>query len=590
MFKKIAPLFCFFVMLFVVTLVSKTETTLIPEDILKLMTIEEKVGQMVQVKVLKNDISSLKFKKTPSKKTEDLIKNYHVGSVIFYRMDNIEEVINYNNSMQQWSIESGAHLPLLIASDFETGVGYNVLKGATLFPHQMGVAAAGDVDLAEKISGIIADEAKAIGVYWNYSPVADINTNINNPVIGVRAFGDTADVVTKYSLAYVQGYQKNGIMATAKHYPGHGDTNTDSHKDLPVVNYDVSTLKNVYFKPFESLINMGVKSIMTSHIILKEIDETLPATLSPKILTDMLRVQHGFRGIVVTDAMSMDGISNFFEIDEATVLAVQAGADIVMATGSYEDQIMTVQSLIDAVKGGVISEKRLNSSVIKILMEKSKLGLSKNPFSSLMKAKELCGSEKHRRIAEQAAKKSMTLLLNNTILPIKKEMKVLVTGVFGVDEISMDLKNIIDNVVSYKIKRHFFQYNGFDISESDITNIINLAQGSDTVVITTYSSYKPPLSKGQIELVEEVKKLNKPVVIVSLGLPYDIKDLPDIDAFVATYALNRWAAPVSSVKGDISEVISEAIADVLTGKYNPTGKLPVSIPGTKYIKGYGLNY
>ena len=589
MFKKIAPLFCFFVMLFVVTLVSKTETTLIPEDILKLMTIEEKVGQMVQVKVLKNDISSLKFKKTPSKKTEDLIKNYHVGSVIFYRMDNIEEVINYNNSMQQWSIESGAHLPLLIASDFETGVGYNVLRGATLFPHQMGVAAAGDVDLAEKISGITADEAKAIGVYWNYSPVADINTNINNPVIGVRAFGDTADVVTKYSSAYVKGYQKNGIMATAKHYPGHGDTNTDSHEDLPVVNYDVSTLKNVHFKPFESLINMGVKSIMTSHIILKEIDETLPATLSPKILTDMLRVQQGFRGIVVTDAMSMDGISNFFEIDEATVLAVQAGADIVMATGSYEDQIRTVQSLIDAVKGGVISEKRLNNSVIKILMEKSELGLSENPFISLMKAKELCGSEKHRRIAKQAAKKSMTLLLNNTILPIKKEMKVLVTGVLGIDEISMELKNIIDNVVSYKIK-HSSVDNGFDISESDITNIINLAQGSDTVVITTYSSYKPPLSKEQIELVEEVKKLKKPVVIVSLGLPYDIKDLPDIDAFVATYALNRWAAPVSSVKGDISEVISEAIADVLTGKDNPTGKLPVSIPGTKYIKGYGLSY
>ena len=589
MFKKIAPLFCFFVMLFVVTLVSKTETTLIPEDILKLMTIEEKVGQMVQVKVLKNDISSLKFKKTPSKKTEDLIKNYHVGSVIFYRMDNIEEVINYNNSMQQWSVESGAHLPLLIASDFETGVGYNVLKGATLFPHQMGVAAAGDVDLAEKISGIIADEAKAIGVYWNYSPVADINTNINNPVIGVRAFGDTADVVTKYSLAYMKGYQKNGIMATAKHYPGHGDTNTDSHEDLPVVNYDVSTLKNVHFKPFELLINMGVKSIMTSHIILKEIDETLPATLSPKILTDMLRVQQGFRGIVVTDAMSMGGISNFFEIDEATVLAVQAGADIVMATGSYENQIRTVQSLIDAVKGGVISEKRLNISVIKILMEKSELGLSENPFISLMKAKELCGSEKHRRIAKQVAKKSMTLLLNNTILPIKKEMKVLVTGVLGIDEISMELKNIIDNVVSYKIK-HSSVDDGFDISESDITSIINLAQRSDIVVITTYSSYKPPLSKEQIELVEEVKKLKKPVVIVSLGLPYDIKDLPDIDAFVATYALNRWAAPVSSVKGDISEVISEAIADVLTGKYNPTGKLPVSIPGTKYIKGYGLNY
>ena len=386
---------------------------------------EFKLGQVIQVQLIKEDID----------KTIDIIKKYHIGSIIFYRQAKLIDTVETFNKLQQVSLEY-THIPVIFAADFETGAAYNMKECATVFPHEMGVAATGSTALAENIAKAVADEAKSMGVYWNYSPVADVNTNHNNPVIGIRSFSDDPNMVLQFVEAYIKGYQSTGIIATAKHFPGHGNTDVDSHLNLPVINDDLDTLTHIHLKPFETAIRNNVKSIMTAHIIVNALDSANPATFSRTILTDLLRDKMGFNGIIVTDGLNMDAIDEFYNVDEAALNALNAGANVLMATGDYNEQMQILNGLFNALKNNKINKDMLNDSYNRIIKLKEGTGIINNPIIDYDRAVQACSSIEHKKLSKKAFEKSLTLLVNKNTLPIKKNSTLYIAGPYGSKELS----------------------------------------------------------------------------------------------------------------------------------------------------------
>lgn len=533
---------------------------------------EFKLGQTIQVELIKEDIN----------KTIDIIKKYHVGSIIFYRQINLKDSIEIFNKLQQVSLEY-THIPLIYAADFETGAAYNMKECATVFPHEMGVAATGSPALAENIAKAVASEAKSMGVYWNYSPVADVNTNHNNPVIGIRSFSDDPYVVSQFVEAFIKGYQSTGIIATAKHFPGHGNTDVDSHFNLPVINDDLNTLTNIHLKPFERAIQNNVKSIMTAHIIVNALDSVNPATFSKTTLTDLLRDTMGFNGIIVTDALNMDAIDEFYNVDKAALNALNAGANVLMATGDYNEQTRILDGLFNALKNNKINKEMLNNSFNRMMKLKGNLGILDNPIIDYNKAVQACSSIEHKKLSKEAFEKSLTLLVNNNILPLKKNSTLYIAGPYGSKELS-------ESFYRAGFKTYYTDLpNINNMSEDDINKTIKSVEkyliDCDYFIFTTFSSEKPPLHKNQVLYAHLLEKYNKPIIIVSLGLPYDIISLNFSDAFIASYALNRFKEPMT-VNKSLYSVLVDAVRDLLTGKIKPEGALPVNIPGTIYKRGY----
>lgn len=259
------------------------------QQMIQQMNPKEKIGQLVMPSTHDNE------QNMPNEDTEELIKEYKAGSVIIYGNRDANTTAAYNNQLQEWASETRMNVPLFSTADLEYGVNQHVTD-ATAFPRQMGIAATRDLEAAKEMASVTAKEMKATGFNWNYSPLADVNTNPNNPVIGVRSFGESTELVSDMTVAQVEGYQENGVLSTPKHFPGHGDTSEDSHYDLPSVGYDLQTLKEVHLPPFQAAIDAGAASIMTSHVIIEAIDPELPATLSEDVLTGLLREDMGFNG------------------------------------------------------------------------------------------------------------------------------------------------------------------------------------------------------------------------------------------------------------------------------------------------------
>jgi beta-N-acetylhexosaminidase len=536
---------------------------------------EFKLGQIIQVQLIKEDIN----------KTIDIIKKYHVGSIIFYRQTNLKDTVETFNKLQQLSLEY-THTPLIYATDFETGAAYNMKEYATVFPHEMGIAATNSTALAENIAKAVAVEAKSMGVYWNYSPVADVNTNHNNPVIGIRSFSDDPKMVSQFVEAYIKGYQSTGIIATAKHFPGHGNTDVDSHINLPVINDDLNTLTNTHLMPFETAIENNVKSIMTAHIIVNALDSVNPATFSKTILTDLLRDKMEFNGIIVTDGLNMDAIDEFYNVDEAALNALNAGANVLMATGDYNEQIQILDGLFNALKKNKISKEMLNDNYNRMVKLKEDIGIINNSHIDYDKAVQACSSIEHKKLSHEAFKKSLTLLVNNNAIPIKKNSTLYIAGAYGSKELS-------ESFYKAGFKTYYTDLpNINNMSEDDINKTIKSIEKylmkSDYFIFTPFSSEKPPLHKNQVLYAHLLKKYNKPLIIVSLGLPYDIISLNFSDAFIASYALNRFKEPMT-VDKKLYDVAVDAIRDLITGKIKAEGLLPVNIPGTIYKRGFHVN-
>lgn len=526
------------------------------------MSLEQKVGQMVMAGIPNYDVSP---------EAVAMISKSYVGGIMLAARNirDTRQSADLTSRLQALAAKSGAGVPLLIAADQEGG--YVVrLRGEHLFPGNMALGATGSPALVQRVAQAMGTELRAAGINMNFAPVLDVNSNPDNPVIGVRSFGENPVLVAQMGSAYIAGMHAAGVLTTAKHFPGHGDTAQDSHIALPTVAHPRSRLDKVELYPFNQAIKDGVDAIMTAHVTFPAIEPTpaMPATLSPKVLTGLLRNELGFAGLVVTDSMGMAAITQKYGMAEAAIMAVQAGADIVLTASGWNDVDDIVAAILAAVRNGAISESRIDASVRRILAVKERIGLWENGG----KAQPLTAAEQQEVAAAsaEAAARSVTLVRDvHNRLPLNKDAgKVLVvmasTGsITGAEDAAAPRGPLAQELRKYVPA----------VSEINCTNkpdaktrskIVTQAKSYDTVVMATYYAWSSSYA-GQAALVDELSAIGKEPIVVSMREPYDLRKFPYVGTYLAAYSAN----PESMA----------AVAQVLAGKQQATGRLPVSIPG-----------
>ncbi|MBS1491918.1 MAG: glycoside hydrolase family 3 C-terminal domain-containing protein [Bacteroidetes bacterium] len=538
------------------------------------MTLREKIAQMIVTNSF-----GLKLEKSDKeyKRLQDLVVNKKVGGVIFFKGNSIEEAELIND------LQSQAQTPLLISADFERGTKMRLDDGS-LFPSNMGIGATRNPELAYKMGLQIAKECKAMGIHQNYSPVMDVNNNPLNPIINVRSFGEDPQLVSTMGDAMIKGLQDGNIIATAKHFPGHGDTDIDSHNDLPVINYGRDRLETTELVPFKNAISSGVMSVMIAHLAFPEIekDVTVPASLSKSVVDGVLINQLGFNGLIVTDALNMQGITKHFSTEQVALMCVNAGIDLILMPQGEE---LTISTIENAVNSGTISVERIDRSVTKILNAKKWLKLFDNKLVDVSKVSQVVNNSDAQNLSQQIADESITLVKNdNKTLPFSiKAMieKVMVVSMnngndkansdFFMSEFIPKSKNYFGSVTAYDLMG--------DFSYGD--SIINYAVSNnfETIIIPVYAKVKimtgtVGLPQSQLDLINGLVAKGKKVIVISFGNPYLIQGFTGINSYVCAY-------------GDSESSIRAGIKAIL-GEINFKGKLPVTITD-KYKFGTGLN-
>ncbi|MCP3026495.1 glycoside hydrolase family 3 protein [Halobacillus sp. A5] len=539
------------------------------------MTLEEKIGQLFMIHVYGQTPADPNYEETNInqnrgvKNFEEAIEKYHIGGVIYFNWtDNIgtpidfEQVQSLSNGLQDIAMDQRMPIPLMIATDQEGGVVARVTEPATVFPGNMAIGATRSAEYAQQSAEIMGMEQKILGINMDLAPDLDVNVNPENPVIGVRSYSENPDLVAELGSAQVTGFQSENVSATAKHFPGHGDTNVDSHYGLPIINHDLETLHEVDLKPFKAAIDAGIDSIMPAHIVVPALDDSgLPATLSKPILTDLLREEMGFEGVIITDSLGMSG-ANVVPPEEVPVEAFKAGADILLNPPNVP---LAYDAMLEAVEEGEISEKRVDESVFRILEMKFKRGLFDDPSVSEESLQNI-GLEENLALADQMTEDSITLVKNEDVLPLEADDEMFVTGPsIANPDLLADLLNN-EGIGSRSMST------GTSPTSSEIENAVDQAEGADKVIVTAYTANT---NEAQQQLVEDLQSTGKEVIVTSMRNPYDIMAFPDIEANVLTYGFE--------------EISVEALAKVLTGEVNPSGELPVTIPEL-YEYGHGLSY
>jgi beta-glucosidase-like glycosyl hydrolase len=469
--------------------------------------------------------------------------------------------------------------PLLISADFERGTKMRLDDGS-LFPSNMAIGATRNPDFAYKMGLLISKECRAMGIHQNYAPVLDVNTNPKNPIINVRSFSDNPELVSQMGTMMIKGLQDGNVIATGKHFPGHGDTEIDSHKDLPVLNTDMDRLNEIELVPFKNAISAGVKSIMIAHLSLPVIEDnkSIPASLSEKIIRGILINQLGYDGLIVTDALNMPGVTKHFDTKQVALMCVKAGIDLILMPQGEEISINTIE---DAVKKGEIKEEVINNSVRKILEAKSWLGLDENKIVNTDQLKNIINSDDEKTLSQSIADESLTLVKNEQSLvpfkPVIKNMLVISLN-NGNDKANSDyflqkFKEKTDNVISgLKI----FDETG-EISNTN--EILNTCNEFEYILIPIYAKVKIKtgtvgLPESQTDLINKFIELKKKVIVISFGNPYLLQGFEGINTYICAY-------------GDSESSINAAIKGIF-GEIKFKGKLPVSINET-YKFGTGIN-
>jgi len=533
------------------------------QKLLGAMTLPDRIGQLLMAAVLPESEGK------PSALTQRAITDLRVGSILATQTPDPATAAEHNNLLQSWA--SGQKAPLLIAADFEYGTAHGIGRGTTAFPLQMAVAAARSPGDAATQARITAKEGRAMGFHWSLAPVADVNTNPRNPVIGTRSFGSNPELVGELTAAAVTAYREAGMVSSPKHFPGHGETVVDSGVGLPKVGYSPKTLRQVHLAPFRAAIEAGAEAIMAGHVVVEKVDAKRPATLSATLLTAMLRQELGFGGLIVADDITKGAIANRWKPEKAATLAVKAGADVVMVTGSYVDQEAAARGLRKAVKRGKISRERVAASTLRVLDLKCRYGLLDGTKVGIKAAEKRTGTGPSRTAAAEIGERSVVMLKNKGVLPMPKGGRVLVAGVSQVPMLAKLVRGV------GKAKTITFQGQGLAPTASEIADAKRLAKKVDRVVVATYS--RGALPQQQADLVEALRSTGTPVVAIALGLPYDIASYRKVPAYLVAATQGPWSEPNPAVKATIRAIYGAS----------PSGKLPVKIPGL-YPFGAGLTY
>jgi beta-N-acetylhexosaminidase len=547
------------------------------ETTLRQMTVDEKIGQLL----FTTYHGSLTAMDTPAyQQIMHDVTNLHVGGFINITHGSPLGIVKsqaYPTAVLNNQLQAKSKLPLLIGADFERGTAMRLDEG-TSFPTAMALAAGGNLKDAYTMGKITALEARAVGVHWIYAPDADVNNNPGNPIINTRSFGEDPERVAKFVSEFVRGVQENGGLATAKHFPGHGDTAADSHIDLPVIRADRARLDSLELVPFRAAIAMNVDSIMTGHLNVPalEPDANTPATLSHNILTDVLRRQLGFQGLVVTDAMDMGGITVRYAPGEAAVRAVAAGADCLLMPPVPDAAFEALQA---AVKSKRISKERLDASVRRILQAKARLGLNASRLVDVNAINKKFGSAEWQKGAQEISDRGVTLLRDNPHrLPLDgtKASRALFLAFyadpepFPGEDLERELRSRFDSVTTLRADTRFVNASILKLPPPDSYDVAILA----LFVRVSDRKGNVDVPAEQAALAEQIYKTGKPVITLGFGSPYLIERFPQAETWLAAFG--------------ISDVAQISVARALFGEISVRGKLPVTIPGVNLKAGFGM--
>lgn len=508
------------------------------------MTIEEKIGQLIMVG----------FDGTQANETiETHIRERFVGGIVLFsrNIQSPKQTAELTNQLQRLAESTAHRIPLFIGIDQEGGWVIRLKEGATVLPGNMALGATGSTELAERAGEITAVELAAVGVNLNFAPVMDVNNNPQNPVIGRRSFGESPELVSRLGVAYIRGLQHNGVLGTAKHFPGHGDTTVDSHFDLPTVNHDRERIHALELQPFRAAIDADVAAIMTAHIVYPAFDPDRPATLSPSVLTDVLRKELGFDGLLITDAMEMKAIDDRYRSGEAAVMAIEAGADIVMVLWTLTKQIEVFDALLSAVKSGRISQARLDQSVERILKSKATSAFDRR-FVDVDAVGGAVGTDAHKQLAQTIASQAITVVRNrDNLLPLKLEPETSVLILSASSSLFENFKAHHPNTVEASIPEK-------SETENILPQLTLQIKNADVVIAGI-------MNNDQAAFIQQMSVATKtPVIVIALGSPYTLQSCPAVSASIATY--------------DIHHASVSAAVDVILGAQKAQGKLPVQLP------------
>ena len=574
------------------------------------MSLDEKIGQLISVGI---NATFLNQDSDAFKALRHQVEDNHVGGIILFRGPVYESVV-LSNRMQKL-----ARYPLLISADLEAGSGMRFDDTVNL-PWNMAVGATGNPDYARRQGALTAHEARALGVQQIYAPVADVNNNAANPVINVRSYGEEPAAVGRFVAAFIEGAQSNGVIATAKHFPGHGDTATDSHRGLPEIDVSRERLNAIELVPFRAAVASGVGSVMTGHIGMPQIDPTavvplprdvklkpidtdegsevvvekgtMPTTLSP-VMNGILRRDLGFDGLIVTDAMSMSGLTLYFTQEEASVRALEAGADLLLKPA---DPDAVLRGVREAVMKGRLKEERINQSVRRVLAAKYDLGLVKERITPVEEIDMNVAGKESTELAREIAEHAITLVRNDDKLvplnSLKRSARIFNLAITNGDDrlwianafsgaiartvISLPTDAAAGNLAGRKVETVVIDDRSTD---AEVQKALEQARGADLVIASLYGRVRTGQARS-VGLPEPGAKAlsglisNKlPLIGISFGNPYLLQSFPELRTYLVAY-------------GDMPS-LQQAAARALLGEIDITGKLPISLPGL-YPRGTGI--
>ncbi len=553
------------------------------------MTLREKVGQLFVQQVYGSTADTARTENTALygvATPAEVVQKYALGGVIYFAWtDSVkdpDQITALSNGLQKAALTrpTKARIPLMVGIDQEQGVVTRIGPPATQFPGSMALGAGRSTQDARTAAAITGKELRAMGITTNFAPDADTNVNPLNPVIGTRSFSSDPALASQMVAAQVFGYQEDGgVMAAAKHFPGHGDTATDSHVAFPVITHSRQEWDTLDAPPFRAAIEEGVDVVMTGHLAFPALDDSGdPATLSKPIVTGLLREELGFEGVVITDSLEMQGVRDRYGDAEVAVRALLAGVDLLCMSPALP---AAFEAVVAAVESGRISRRDLDTKVRRVLTLKAERGVVRRPWSDPRTVDDVVGTAAHLAVADAVSNRTTTLVRNDDgVLPMAVSGKnLLVTG-YG----ETTTRTLSDGLAAQGAKTTVLT-TGTSPTDAQIAAAVTAAAGRDAVVVTTMKAWDTTVTdktRGQQKLVAALRGTGVPVVVVATRDPYDIAYLGDTETYLATYSY--------------SPVALQAAARVIAGAVKPTGKLPVDIPaagdpGTVlYPFGFGLGY